>query len=207
MHNIYRVNIPMIEHWFATPVYYDYVQNIEQIQSDFNRAFNTLKSQNRFKGPDDWNTQLISDGAFTKNLITEFRLENFSTELDRHVRSYIAGLNWDPIEILNATYKITECWMTLTDKNHYSHVHTHKDADISGVYYYNTNKNDGDLVLVTQNKLTESSYCFKRLFSTARYQPEVGKIILFPGWLEHGTRTNITDNERVSVSFNITFNR
>jgi len=199
----------MIEKWFATPVYYDYVQSskLEQIQAEFTRTFNALESTHRFKGPDDWNTQLISDGNFTHNLIEEFQLAVFSAELDSHIRTYLTELNWDPVDVFLATYKVTGCWMTLTGKDQYSHVHTHGDSDISGVYYYNTTGDDGDLVLVTQNKLTESSYCFKKLFSTARYRPEVGKIILFPGWLEHGTRTNITNHARVSVSFNITFNR
>ena len=57
----------MIEHWFATPIYYDYVQNLDQIQDDFDQVCSILKSSERFKGPDDWNTQLISDGIFTNN--------------------------------------------------------------------------------------------------------------------------------------------
>ena len=35
--------------------------------------------------------------------------------------------------------------------------------------------------------------------------PTEGELILFPGWLDHGVQTNDTDDERVSVSFNIRF--
>ena len=37
------------------------------------------------------------------------------------------------------------------------------------------------------------------------HKPEVGKILLFPGWLKHGINTNNTDNIRISLSFNICF--
>ena len=34
-----------------------------------------------------------------------------------------------------------------------------------------------------------------------------GGLILFPGWLKHGINMNNSDEERISVSFDITFNR
>ena len=37
------------------------------------------------------------------------------------------------------------------------------------------------------------------------YTPKEGKILLFPGWLEHGVKTNLTDNVRMSLSFNVYF--
>ena len=31
--------------------------------------------------------------------------------------------------------------------------------------------------------------------------------MMFPGWLKHGVYTNTTDNTRISISFNIEFDR
>ena len=33
--------------------------------------------------------------------------------------------------------------------------------------------------------------------------PEAGTLIIFPSWLEHGVNQNLSDAERVSMSFNI----
>ena len=54
-----------------------------------------------------------------------------------------------------------------------------------------------------RNKAIDSSVLLK----TGRMvvNPTEGELILFPGWLDHGVQTNDTDDERVSVSFNIRF--
>ena len=36
---------------------------------------------------------------------------------------------------------------------------------------------------------------------------EAGKLLLFPSWLEHGIRQNMSDNERISMSFNFYMHR
>ena len=33
--------------------------------------------------------------------------------------------------------------------------------------------------------------------------PEVGKLIMFPSWFEHHVGPNLTDEERIAISFNI----
>jgi ectoine hydroxylase-related dioxygenase (phytanoyl-CoA dioxygenase family) len=35
------------------------------------------------------------------------------------------------------------------------------------------------------------------------YEPQSSKLILFPGWLPHGVERNTTEEDRVSVSFNV----
>jgi uncharacterized protein (TIGR02466 family) len=34
-------------------------------------------------------------------------------------------------------------------------------------------------------------------------KPAVGKLLLFPGWLEHSVEKNKTDDIRISISFNL----
>ncbi len=36
---------------------------------------------------------------------------------------------------------------------------------------------------------------------------EVGKMVLFPAYLDHGVTTNETKEDRVSLAFNINFDR
>ena len=33
--------------------------------------------------------------------------------------------------------------------------------------------------------------------------PEVGILVIFPSWLEHGVNQNLCDADRISISFNI----
>jgi uncharacterized protein (TIGR02466 family) len=35
--------------------------------------------------------------------------------------------------------------------------------------------------------------------------PEIGTMIMFPSWLEHGVKQNMSDAERISFAFNMEF--
>ena len=96
--------------------------------------------------------------------------------------------------------------MTLTEPGQYAHTHDHGAADLSGVYYFKTNGNDGDLYFDSPVAQLKSSFVFNKS-SRVFYKPKIGKLILFPGWLSHGVFQNTTTENRVSVSFNIYFVR
>ena len=42
-------------------------------------------------------------------------------------------------------------------------------------------------------------------YQSARYPPVPGRMLLFPSWLYHSVEPNLSDRERVSLSFNIGF--
>ena len=90
-------------------------------------------------------------------------------------------------------------------KGNYAHIHKHGFSDISGVYYYRTNGSDGDIFFETPVTETGCSKFWSNHSLTFNIAPEKGLIILFPGWLSHGVRTNTTDNQRISLSFNINY--
>ena len=64
---------------------------------------------------------------------------------------------------------------------------------------------DGDLFFEDPRPSSCTSIATNNLANRIRYTPQVGKLVLFPGWLPHGIMTNTTDNKRVSLSFNISF--
>jgi uncharacterized protein (TIGR02466 family) len=35
------------------------------------------------------------------------------------------------------------------------------------------------------------------------YKPTAGRMLLFPSWLDHGVEPNLSDEERVCLSFNL----
>jgi len=199
-----------VEPWFPIPLYVNKVQkqNFNAIQQDFQRVVDDLNSKEGFTYREDWNSHKTSDVTFSKNLFAEYNLKLFQQELDEHIFSYLKIIN-SPVVAREETFKyqIFGSWMTLSGKKDYAHIHTHGSSDISGVYYFKTNGNDGDIFFENPMRYLENSYCFSHLNARASWKPEVGKIILFPGWMPHGVTTNITDNERISISFNILFER
>lgn len=198
-----------VDYKFSVPIYSAQVSGLafNKIQHEFENVYNDLKANNKFQHNEKSNSHMLSDITFTQNLLNDYQTEEFKKELDNHLRSYMAGINSDIGITRPFEYKIESSWMTLNVKNSYAVVHSHGDTDIAGVYYFNTNGRDGDFFFETPNKLIKSSYCFRHWQCNSEHKPQVGKLMLFPGWLEHGVGTNHTDSERVSISFNINFIR
>jgi uncharacterized protein (TIGR02466 family) len=199
----------IIENWFSIPVYVSDItgDTLSSIQQELTIAYDDLLINNEFQPHTLTKSHLLSDPTFSTNLLDTYSTDFFKNTLTTHVLNYMKLIDSNIGNARSLDYNISGSWMTLNQENSYAFVHTHNDSDISGVYYYKTNSDDGNLFFSTPNKLMTSSYCFNHHNQAVDYTPVVGRIILFPGWLEHGVRTNLTTNERVSVSFNINFKR
>ena len=127
-------------------------------------------------------------------------MNKLSKEIDKHLKEYCSEIGYE-----YKRYKI-DSWLSKFGKGNYAHIHHHGITDISGVYYYKTNGNDGKIFFETPNPFLDTQLCYLRYGETWEHKPQEGKILLFPGWLRHGVRTNETDNTRISLSFNIYFN-
>ena len=135
--------------------------------------------------PQNGKTHLIGDANIG---------EKFKEELSKHLFKYCNTLRYDLKK-----YKIYESWFTKLEPNDYAYVHDHGDADISGVYYCKTSGSDGKIFFASplpSGKL----YANNQRFTIT---PMNGGLLLFPGWLKHGVTRNESNNDRISLSFNI----
>ena len=196
-----------IENWFATPIYAATAStdSFSKIQEEFAVVVEDLKKNDKFQKNPNWesSTQKITDPTFKENILVDYSLPAFEEELQRHLYQYMFEVNsvWDGIK----DFEVIESWLTQTSKGEYAHNHSHGSADIAGAYYVKSNTKDGDLFLNNPNIPLTHSYAFSNLPVTVFHSPQEGKFVLFPGWMEHGVKTNNTDNERISFSFNINF--
>jgi uncharacterized protein (TIGR02466 family) len=190
-----------IENWFPTPIYFNMVEDIDKVQQEFT----TLVEESSFDKREGWDrhTHKLNDTSFKKSYMD--KVPTFEKQLKKHVYTYMENVEQDFDSVKD--YTVTASWLTLTGPGEYAHNHSHGSADISGVYYVQTNGQDGSIFFNTPNSVLSHSYAFGRMLSTCYYKPQVGKILLFPGWLEHGVQVNDTDGFRISFSFNIVFDR
>ena len=101
-------------------------------------------------------------------------------------------------------------WVNINHKGTWNRNHCHMDGTnfLSGVYYVTVPKGDcGELVFndpkgVVANSAPDTPY-YKNSVITASFKPEENMLYYFPTWLEHEVGTNNTDEDRVSISFNL----
>jgi uncharacterized protein (TIGR02466 family) len=103
-------------------------------------------------------------------------------------------------------YKLTNIWINENYKYCYNNYHTHPGAHFSGVYYLDTPKNCGDLVFhrtdVTAFLSLNEFFLNQDNCSEFVITPKPGTIIIFPASYGHSVRPNLSDDPRVSISFN-----
>jgi hypothetical protein len=191
---------------FPNPVHVSWasaVKEFDQIQNDFQRTYYDLVEKNKFNSKFGGNTVLISDGDFDQNLLDKYRLNTFKSFLSQSLEDFLKQLGFPEIP----AYRITASWMTLNKPGLFSPPHTHAYSDLSGVYYFRTTGDDGALYFENPNPLQIAGLITHMIDDKLYFTPEEGKLLLFPGWLRHGVDFNTTDSDRVSISFNIVFNR
>tara|TARA_B100000902_G_scaffold392067_1_gene443842 strand:+ start:639 stop:1169 length:531 start_codon:yes stop_codon:yes gene_type:complete len=176
----------MIKDIFPTKIYEGKVSNYKVIQEEFDAIEKGIKWHNL------WDTHLISDPNFQENILPY----HFSQELKNHIYSYTGSDGWSQ----------QASWMARLEPGHYAAAHHHGHSDLSGVYYYKTTGDDGDLFFQTPN-LASTTSVWSNQPHTISMPPDQGKLILFPGYLMHGIRTNTTVHTRLSISFNMRFDR
>jgi len=189
----------MIEAWFPVPVYTTRIQgnDLATLQSELIDVFNKETfSKGSFWQRDEHS---VTDPTFSGNLLDDHSCQIAHEQIAIHVKQYISGLGLDP----NINFKIVSSWLTLTKEQEYARTHTHGGVDIAGTYWIKTNSNDGDLYFNTPNQLVRHSYICRNISAYNSVKPEVGKMVLWPGYLEHGVRFNETTNDRISLAFNI----
>jgi hypothetical protein len=96
---------------------------------------------------------------------------------------------------------ISVMWFIINKKGHSNAKHVHPPAWYTGVYYVKKPKNSGDIIL--HDPIPERSFEYTSHTSSAMETNE-GELILFPGWFQHSVGENMSNKERMVISFNIT---
>lgn len=187
----------MIENIFTTPLYYDITsgERLKNIQSEISNCIDKIKIEYN----EDWGkTHQLS--SLSDDIIEKYNLSHLKNHIDEHLNIYLDGIFYPG----KRDYRM-ESWIAVFNPNDYGHQHDHGNADISGVYYYKTNINDGDIVFYNPTVQADISTVF--MGSTWKHKPEEGKMLMFPGYMRHEVQRNTTNDVRISLSWNVLINK
>ena len=182
-----------IENWFCTPILcYDLEKEIlQEVQFQIEKVIPIIMKKD-LSNPWSDNTQ------------TSFKYVDFDI-CDIHEYS-LNKLNQVIIEASEKIFterklRIFQSWFNFSYKNNFQFDHRHvgeKSGPLSGVYYYKTNGEDGEIEFSTPVNFFPTFHG-----RVVRYKPKIGRLLLFPSWLLHKVHINKTDNLRISISFNL----
>lgn len=192
----------MIEYLFPTPIYTHLPKRDEIwfIQEEIKKILPEIREKDRFEHPAGWEDPVQSNINHRYNTILDYKMQHLYKYIEKHTSEYITAMN----PFLKRDLKMHAAWVNITDKGESQEWHTHTDAYISGVYYYQTSGKDGRLGF--RNPVPFGSLGLFPvggvMLEKEFFIPQNGALILFPGWLEHKVEVNTTDEERITIAFN-----
>tara|TARA_A200000159_G_C7264547_1_gene314500 strand:- start:80 stop:670 length:591 start_codon:yes stop_codon:yes gene_type:complete len=96
-------------------------------------------------------------------------------------------------------FALHNIWFNSNPKGAWNMPHTHPHCFFSGVIWVKAAAESGDLVLHSPHAHT----LYGLEHNVWTIPPEEGRVVLFPSDLQHNVNSNTTENERISLSFNI----
>jgi uncharacterized protein (TIGR02466 family) len=139
---------------------------------------------------------------------TLHRLEDFR-DLVAYVHRTVAGI----LQFLRIGYdefEITACWATVLAPGASHKMHQHPNNFLSGVYYLRTYPG-ADTINFHDPRNQTGIMRPPVVELTAQNTDQVvvrvknGTLLVFPSWLQHSVDANTSEEERISISFNIMF--
>ncbi len=131
--------------------------------------------------------------------------EGLERKIAKHVKAYAKALDFD---LRGRDVFMTDCWINMMPPGTTHGLHLHPLSFISGTYYVRTP--DGcpgikfedprlDRFMAAPPRKAKVKSENETLLT---YPAEAGNVILFESWLRHEVPANLSEEERISISFN-----
>ncbi len=137
-----------------------------------------------------------------------FSLENEDDILQNFLTNCLS--EFPPIE--KSIKLFVSAWININPPEAFNLKHNHPTSDLSGVLWIKSQKDCGNIVFesprsfATHQEIDSYTEDFKKnnnYFHSFSFNPVAGRILVFPSHLEHHVDFNQSQEDRISVSFNI----
>ena len=188
---------------FPDPIFHCKLENYKQINKELLNYILELqkkdKKGNNRSNRGGWhspNFDIINPGP-PINFINSFK------DFLKHIIEDEIGWEYVPNK-----QRVVAMWAIINKKNSYNVKHNHQNCYLSSAYYLKKPKNSGDITFFDPKEV--KTYRFPEVEKHTSYsaesitvKPEEGDLLIFPSYLYHDVGVNLSDEERIVVSFNI----
>ena len=187
---------------FPVPIFEKKLDNHEELNNQLEEYINNLKKEDP-KGQiksnaGGWHSPFFNmRDTVVKKFISKFNifLHNIVTD----------SMSWKceakDIVLLNM-------WSIINPKNTFNIRHHHPNSALSAAYYVKAKKNSGKINFFDPKDVKTMYHppikTYNELSSeVVAVEPEEGKLLLFPAYLQHSVGENLSSEDRIVISFNV----
>ncbi len=191
--------------FFSTPIWINEIGNCENIN---NELLNYIYEEKE-KYPDGTKKSNVK-GWHSKDFdLKAENLKNFVTEISKNIGSAINDMGWD---LETQLAKITSMWAIINNKDAFNEKHHHGNSALSAAYYVKAEPNAGNIVFFDPRQANVFHHPTSKEVNSINAQvqsvtPKPGTLVLFPSYLEHKVNPNLSNAERIVISFNVSLIR
>ena len=183
----------IIENLFPTPIY----------MSNIDRGF--TKQELQFVKEQKKHCNKNTGNINTKDnyILNRKEFKNIKKFLDKHCKDYLETII-SPKN--NIELYVTQSWLNYTEKNQYHHQHSHPNSVVSGVLYFDCDKEKDQIKFTNPVGYQQIKPEVKNFniwnSETWWFALETGQLVMFPSSTIHQVDTKKGNNTRVSLAFN-----
>ncbi len=187
--------------FFSTPVWTSQVSNYKETNEKIYSYIKQLQSNDE-KGIIKSNIKGWHSNDFDMKNPEVVNLINL---ISPQINNVMKDMEWD---ITNQIVKITNMWAIVNLGGASNARHHHGNSDISAAYYVRAPLNCGEIVFydprpapVYSHPRSNKSNALNAMVNSIK--PVEGGLVLFPSYLDHSVNSNLSNEERIVISFNI----
>jgi len=187
--------------FFSTPVWIEQINNFESINSELKNYI----YQEQERNPDGVKKSNFN-GWHSKSFdLKNENLKNFINQISKNIGTAVNDMGWD---LEAQIVKITNMWAIINKNKAFNERHHHGNSALSAAYYVKAENNAGNIVFFDPRQANVFHHPSAKKANDLNGQvksitPKAGTLVLFPSYLEHKVEENLSNEERIVVSFNV----
>ena len=187
--------------FFSTPVWASKVENYKETNELLYSYINELQNIDN-KGVVKSNIK----GWHSKDFDMKHEIpKKFIELISPKINKILSDMNWD---LIKQSVKISNMWAIINKGGAANSRHHHGNSALSAAYYVRAPKNSGDIVFydprpapIYFHPTAKEPNSLNAMVNSI--SPSEGGLVMFPSYLDHSVNENLSDEERIVISFNI----
>ena len=188
---------------FATPVFHFRVENYQELNKELENYILNLKKKDE-KGQKKSNAGGWHSHNF--NLTNDITAKKIAKIFEKFYKKVIInemGWKYDSNRV-----NIEGMWSIINKKGSFNIQHNHPNAYLSSAYYVRHPEKSGSIKFFDPREQKSIRYPKIKKYgelsaATVEIAPKEGDLLIFPSYLYHAVTENLSEQDRIIISFNV----
>ena len=187
--------------FFSTPVWTFKIDNYKEANEELYNFILNLRE----KDPNGVRRSNFN-GWHSKDFdLKSSAVNKFINLISPNINTVLSDMSWDKTK---QTVKLSNMWTIINEKDGFNERHHHGNSSISAAYYVRAPEDCGDIVFYDPRPAPIYSHPISSKPNNLNAQinsitPQEGSLVLFPSYLDHSVNPNLSNKERIVISFNV----